>query len=394
MAEYEVQASAETKLLIVQPYIPEYRVPLFRCLSSELSGIGIQMSVAAAVPTGEQALRRDDQSANGADYLLDERLLRIGRRTIHLRNLGTLLRFQQPDFVIVEQAIKNTESWPLLIHSARGGSPRVAMWGNGRSYSERQTWTAAQLKNWLTRRADWFFAYTQAGADHVVSKGFPQRRVTVLRNSTDTRELHTHLASISQPEKASFIRKHALTDGQTAIFVGGIDAHKGIGFLLDAAKLLGTLSPGFKLLVAGAGSLEDQVKSAEDAGEPIVYLGRLTGREKALALSVSDIVMVPEWVGLVAVDALATGLPVVTTRHDSHSAEFEYLAEGQTMLIADHTVTEYALLIAELLRDPRRLSEMSSEAIKSAKSFSVELMARRFADGIGSWIKSGKASPI
>jgi len=137
----------------------------------------------------------------------------------------------------------------------------MATWGHGRSYSSEQSAPVAALKNWLTRRGDWFFAYTQGGADHVVRHGFPRARVSVLNNTIDTEQLRADLDDVDPRDLDEFRREHDLTPGRIALFLGGVDKKKGIGFLLESARLAGEMMPGFVLLIAGSGDSVSMVPS-------------------------------------------------------------------------------------------------------------------------------------
>ena len=111
------------------------------------------------------------------------------------------------------------------------------MWGHGRSYSTPQGPRAAYLKQYLTRRSQWFFAYTQAGADHVMANGFPATRLSVLNNTIDTDSLRRDLEAVSDDDVDAFSSRHRLTPGRTALFLGGVDKAKGVDFLLGSARL-------------------------------------------------------------------------------------------------------------------------------------------------------------
>jgi glycosyltransferase involved in cell wall biosynthesis len=78
-------------------------------------------------------------------------------------------------------------------------------------------------------------------------------------------------------------------------------------------------------------------------------LGRLDGRAQALALRCADVLAVPEWIGLVAVDSLVAGVPLVSTDHPSHSPERDYLADGVTSVFSAHRVDDYADALAACL---------------------------------------------
>ena len=376
---------SKSRMLIVQPYVPAYRVPLFREMKLRLEAEGIEMKLAVAGALRGDSERADDRSGETADYLVRSNTRRLGSRVFLNRDLENPLTNFLPGLVIVEQAIKNLESWPLLINSGKRGHPSVAMWGQGRSYSTSQSTLEASIKQWLTRRSDWFFSYTQAGANHVSKNGFPKDRITVLRNSTDTKTLQSELTNITPLELLEFREKYGLEFGRTAVYIGGLDDRKGIRFLLEAAQRISQHLPGFKLLIGGSGDLEGFVQSHVKEGSPIVYLGRIEEKEKALALSASTLMLIPVWVGLVAVDSLAAQVPIVTTFHPSHSPEFDYLVNQETAIIVQYDVDIYSRSVLNLLADPELIARLSKNCVTGLGSLSIEEMASNFVVGITSW---------
>jgi len=56
-----------------------------------------------------------------------------------------------------------------------------------------------------------------------------------------------------------------------------------------------------------------EVRARQERGGPIVWLGRVDDHDKAIALHAADLLLIPESVGLVAVDSLAAQVPLVTT---------------------------------------------------------------------------------
>jgi len=117
----------------------------------------------------------------------------------------------------------------------------------------------------------------------------------------------------------------------------------------------------------------------------VVYLGRVEGRQKALALAASDLLVIPEWVGLVAVDSLAAAIPILTT---SHSPEAEYLIHDENSIFVDHSVSTYAKAIQELLCGDSQLQQLTTGCRSASQSLSIELMADAFHQGVLSWIES------
>jgi len=373
------------RLLIVQPYIPEYRVPLFRLMKHALEQQGIEMKIAAAVAAKNNVDRGDMSDESEIDFVLKTRSITVRGRDINFRRLAPVISDYKPDFVIAEQVVKNIEIYPIVLRRLFGSHLKLAFWGQGRSFSESQPPWLASMKQMLTKRGDWFFAYTQEGANAVIQRGFPNNKVTVLNNSTDTESLRRDLGKITRQDVIDFQHSLGLTPGMTGLFLGGVDQRKGIDFLLEATKLIHKELPNFRLLVAGEGSESWKVRDLEKEGGPVRFLGRVNGPEKANALECSDALLVPEWIGLVALDSLTSGCPIITTSSSTHSPEFFYLNEGQNCLVSDPCVEAYSQLVVETLMSPKLLPEMVEHGLTESFHYSIEKMADRYVGGIAQW---------
>ncbi len=376
------------RILIVQPYIPKYRVPLFRLMKYALERQGIEVKIAAAVSAKNVVGRNDMSDESEIDFVLKTRSITAWGRDINFRRLAPVIREYKPDFVIAEQAVKNIEIYPILLRRHFGSHLRLAFWGQGRSFSESQPTWLAGMKQVLTKRGDWFFAYTQEGAEEVVHHGFPLNKVTVLNNSTDTLSLQRDLEKITSQEIIEFQHSLGLTAGMTGLFLGGVDQRKGIEFLLAATKLIQKKLPNFRLLVAGEGSESWKVRDFESAGGPVRFLGRVNGFKKALALNSSDALLIPEWIGLVALDSLTSGCPILSTSKPTHSPEFQYLSQDQNCMVSDWNIEAYSALVVEAFEDPELLSKLAKNGMAESSNYSIEKMADRYVRGITQWAEN------
>ena len=382
--------TAHTRLLIIQPYIAEYRAPLYPLLKEQLHEQRIELIVAASQPTPTSGARLDDTGPTHIDVPLTERSLTTAGRRLVRRRIGPVLRQFTPDLIITEQAVKNLETSELLLRSRRSTAPRIALWGHGIDGNASDTGLLATVKSTFTRRSDWFFAYTPRGGQHVIEHGFPSGRVTVLRNTMDLRALRANLALITDDDVENFARELSFEPHTAGLFIGGVDERKGIRFLLDTATRIRTRIPTFTLLVGGAGALTHEVVAAEKAGAPVRYLGRLNGARKALALRSAQVLTIPEWVGLVAVDSFAAGIPIITTDFPTHSTEFEYLTPHVNAVITAHNPQQYAEGVVALLKDRPRLRTLQDGAAASSDGLAIEDMADRFVAGIVAWRDAGR----
>ena len=383
LERFPVKGSDAVQLLVMNPWITAYRVPFYDRLDVRLSEHDVELVVAHGIASPRFAARRDMGTGTWAREV-PMSWWRLGRREIARRRIGPTLKELTPDLIVVEQTLHGLETVRLLAeHSV--GRYGLAMWGQGRSYSSPQSTAEAAVKQWLTRRCDWFFAYTGKGADHVVRHGFPRARVSVLNNTIDTDQLRADLDAVDTLEAESFRRRLGLTSGRTALFLGGIDDDKGIGFLLDSARIAGDRMPGFVLLIAGEGDSMPAARAAEASGAPVRVLGRVDGQAKATALSVADVVAIPERVGLVVIDALVAGRPIITTDFEFHGPEYGYLVPGQTSVVARHTSVDYGAALVSTLEATDRLAAMQEATTAESRRYNLDSMVDSFVEGVLAW---------
>lgn len=95
----------------------------------------------------------------------------------------------------------------------------------------------------------------------------------------------------------------------------------GLDLLIDALPLIKTVHPRIQLIIAGQGSLRDQlIQRAErlDVSENVTFCGFVPEEELPLYYRAADLFVLPsgalEGFGLVTLEAMASGVPVVGTR--------------------------------------------------------------------------------
>ncbi|MDQ1006965.1 glycosyltransferase involved in cell wall biosynthesis [Streptomyces sp. V4I23] len=386
------------RITIVQPYVPSYRVPFFTRLASDLDAmVKADLVVAHGSPATAVSMR-----GNAAmDELecavpLHQRSWNLGKSVTYFKRLGSLPR--QSDAVVVEQALHNLETYPLLVRAALhqaglplGNKAVVGMWGQGRNHNRDVGAPVRAAKNIITRRADWFFAYTNGGADYLEAKGFPRERITVVRNATDTARLRAARDAVTGREIADYASELGLVPDRTVLFLGSLDESKRIPFLLAAVPDIVAQLPGFTLLVAGDGPQRPLVESAAASGDGVVYVGPVHGERRALLGAVARLMLMPRMVGLCAVDSFALRTPLVTTQWPYHGPEFEYLEHGRNAVIAVGGPKQYAEAVVKTLSSPALMDKLVAGCAADAEKYTVEDMSRRFAEGLAMMLERSKA---
>lgn len=359
---------AGRRFAIVQEYVPAYRVRLFELMAAAAAADGDELRVYAGVPAKILARRRDGVEGRPWLHHIRQREFQFFGRRITFRVLPKGVR--GADLIVVEQARRNVDLPLLLLWP--GTARKVAMWGHGEDVVKTPSRLERKYSVALLRRAAWFFSYTQAGADWAKRVGANRKRSTVLHNSIDVVELRRDI------EEAERLVVH---EPMQAAFIGGLDASKRIGDLIDIAVLIKGQQPAFRLVVVGDGELRDSVLAASEQFDWIDYRGPLTGVSKAQVLLESDVLLLPGRVGLVALDSLVAGRPIVTLSTSLHAPEYEYLDPEETCLVAESS-HEAAQKTISLLADREALGAMQARCREAAESFSVEDMASRFNGGL------------
>lgn len=364
------------RVAVIHPWLPQYRLAFFRELIARGTRRGIEINVFYGETPPEWRNRDDTRSMEGFTSLKTRFVSMPGRRTLNRKSLRPVNSSGPYDMIIVEQAVRNLETYELLARKAP-----VAFWGHGRTFTKRVRPQQDRFKQWLTRRGMWFFAYTSEGAEAMEIAGMAPERMTVVQNSIDTNALLTELQGVKSQALAAFEAKYDL-HGKTALFVGGLDESKRLPFLFEAARKAGDLDPNFRLLVVGSGDDQGLAEMAAAESPNIHCLGPLFGSEKALALAAAQVIAMPGRVGLVAVDSFASVTPIVTTNWPWHSVEFAYLEANKSAVITDDSVDAYALGLVNTLRDRDALDILRQGCAEAKEKYTLDAMVENFLNGI------------
>lgn len=183
----------------------------------------------------------------------------------------------------------------------------------------------------------------------------------------------------------SFKLKHGIPlDRPVLLHVGRIAFEKNIDFLIDTFADARKLMPELILLITGEGpAKKDLEKKAHKLGlqGSIYFVGYLDRELELLACYQAGDIFVfasrTETQGLVLLEAMAMGLPVVST---AEMGTKDILLPGKGAIVALEDKKDFAGKLIALAKDEQRLQAMSAEATEYAKSWSAAAMAERMHD--------------
>ncbi len=149
--------------------------------------------------------------------------------------------------------------------------------------------------------------------------------------------------------------------GGTVLFLGRYDEpRKGMAVLLGALPELVRTHPDVQILIVGGGDQERLRRSVGAHARHLRFLGQVSDAEKASAMRSADVYCAPniggESFGIVLVEAMAAGTPVVASELDAFRRVLRDGAAGRLVPVDDSAALADAL--SELLRAPALREEL------------------------------------
>jgi glycosyltransferase involved in cell wall biosynthesis len=180
---------------------------------------------------------------------------------------------------------------------------------------------------------------------HLMRAGVPRQRLRVLRNPV-------------LPWRAERVPAERNRD---VFYVGRLEADKGVDLLARAAR-----HAGVRLRVVGTGSLEADIRAENPVAE---LLGWRSREQLAQLARDARIVVIPtrcrETFGLVGIEALLSGIPVVMSRFSLISDEI--VQHGFGLSCDPYDEAALADTVAALDRDDDQVREISYRAFSGAR---------------------------
>lgn len=213
-------------------------------------------------------------------------------------------------------------------------------------------------------------------------------KAEVLLNCTDTRNFDKNLY---KEESIDYRKKYGVNDNDIVImFVGRPVPQKGVKELLLAFKELVNSYNNVKLLIVGNSGFgietttnydEILLEIASQIKDKVVFAGFIHNKQLPMIHSIADIAVVPsiydEPAGLVVIEALASGLPLIIT--DSGGMP-EYINNECAKIVTrnENIINNLKESIEELLVDKKLREDMGKKAHIFAQRFSEEIYYKEF----------------
>lgn len=221
------------------------------------------------------------------------------------------------------------------------------------------------------RLLDMTIAVSELSRDMLIENyRIPPERIVAIRNGMDVGRFDEEVDAVAV--RAEF----GLTpDDRVAILVGRFEARKGHSCAMEAAELASARVPGLKMIFAGDGELESDLRAE---AEKLGVSGRVTfagfRRDIPRLLAASDVLLLPsedECLPLVILEAMSSRLPVIATDVGGIS---EAVEDGRTgILVSPGDAEGLADAMVDVLGDRERGRAMGLEGRRKVEAeFSLE----------------------
>jgi glycosyltransferase involved in cell wall biosynthesis len=289
-----------------------------------------------------------------------------------LRNLlvyASFLDQTRPDVIHVQHPLERCTYARIVRHVEHTRAPLVVTAHS--LFGEHADQTIHRLMAPNLRAADRVIAVSEHIAEQAIQLGVHPRRVRVIRSGVDTERFRPRDGSSARQ------RLDLSPEAKVVLFVGNLEPRKQVDVLLRALARIREHAPDAVLLVVGSGEsagAHDQtarlVRLARELGitDVVRFLGRLPDQRLLDAYAAAEVFALPsssEAQGIVALEAMACGLPVVASGVGGLLGTVD---EGETgFLVPPGDVQALAQRILDVLCDARQRAAMGAAARRAVE---------------------------
>ncbi|UTB32993.1 MAG: glycosyltransferase family 4 protein [Methanobacterium sp. ERen5] len=164
-------------------------------------------------------------------------------------------------------------------------------------------------------------------------------------------------------------------ESEIILFFGSLVEYKGPDILLNAFKLVKNVFPTAKLIFAGRGHMDNQLKETAKQlkiSEDVIFTGFVDDDEKPLYYKAADVFCLPstnlaESFGIVNLEAMAAGIPIVSSNLGGIP---DIVKNGENGLLSEpHDVKMLAENLIKLLENDSLRSEIGKTGLKLVNNY-------------------------
>lgn len=310
----------------------------------------------------------------------------IGKHRLSLPT--SVLTVRRPDLLV---SLYSTPSFLAGLRLAWSCGWRTALWVEVTfdSWVRRRRWKET-LKWAAFQRADGIITAGQDGREFVMGYGVVSERIHIVRCVVDVKYFASEVAVARASRDA--IRSNLGLSGVVFVFVGRLWKGKGTGPLLAAYEALARDLPNdTSLLLVGDGPEQARIaRLATSVGHRVKLVGFHQQAELPRLYAASDVFVFPtlgDPYGLVVDEAMATGLPIISTTAAGEIRE--RVVDGVNgYLVPPNDPAALTAAMRRLAADPALRSKMGARSAKMIADYTPDRWAEAFEKAVASILSS------
>lgn len=221
------------------------------------------------------------------------------------------------------------------------------------------------------RSAEWIIVNSSYTFQLLYKFGVPKGKLVVARPGIEP------LAQPTADSINDFRQRHAIPSQRSIITVARLVKRKGHATVLRAMPEILSAVPGASYLVVGDGPERLALRRLADSlgiASHVRFLGPIDDEQRSLAIAASSLfIMTPvstahdiEGFGIAYVEALAAGIPIVTTKS---AGVIDIIRDGYNGRELDENASpsDVAQVVVSLLRNPERAEELGKNSFFDAR---------------------------
>ena len=229
-------------------------------------------------------------------------------------------------------------------------------------------------------------------SDLLATHGYDDPGVPILRARVDTGRFRPDV------DGSAIRERHGIApDDKVILCFGRLVRRKGVHRLLEVLGRIRAQVGDITLVVAGTGpEMKKLQRAAQEQALPVVFAGRVPDDEAPLYYAAADLFALPvadryrglevEGLGVVLLEASATGLPCVTGRSGGTP---EAVLDGRTGLVIDASDPDaLAAACVRLLNHPEQAAQMG---VAGREHVITEFAPGHFPEELNQWLGRGRS---
>jgi glycosyltransferase involved in cell wall biosynthesis len=353
------------RVIIEQPALAQYRVPVFRELARR-PGLDLRVHYGANGKVPNAA----------ADGFLAtpvrSRYIPFGpREAVWNASCWRTAATRSADVLMLTWNLHHLNLVPALLRARANGIATV-LWGHG--YSKDDVAWRRLAREQAARLATALLFYNDRAKDGFIAGGWSPERLHVALNTIDQQPVQAaRSAWLHEPDRLAAFRSKQGIDGRPVLlFVSRLQPENRVDLLLRASALLRQKHAGLKTVIIGKGPASDMLRRLARAlgiDDAVIFPGAIYDEMRLAPWFLSATALCyPENIGLTLLHAFGYGVPVVTSAAlDRQNPEIDALEHERNGLLYEHAnVPAMVEALDAIIAHPHLAAAMSERARATA----------------------------